>query len=99
MDERAKRLVDAEHYAWATRALTILQDLDRCEHGRHASDSCLMCARLHDDWPEDARQQSRGNPHVRPGIVIGYDHGGNFIIMPPADRRADPRNWIVRRDG
>jgi hypothetical protein len=50
----------------------ILRDLDRCEHGRHAADSCWDCP--------DGR--SAGNPHLAPASTIGYSVYGEPIVMP-----------------
>lgn len=57
----------------------ILTDLDRCVHGRHRIDHCFGCP--------DGR--SAGNPHMRPGEVIGYDHGGRPYVAPDGER-TDP---------
>lgn len=71
------------------RAFTLLMDLDRCEHGRHSVDSCLMCP----------GGKSVGNRHVVPGQLIGYTVGGHQISVP--DPRTedfhDPTKWIIRR--
>jgi len=54
----------------------ILMDLDRCEHGRHAADSCFNCP----------GGQSAGNPHLERGSVIGYSYTGAPIRMPDSHR-------------
>ena len=62
---------------------TIVSDLDRCEHGRHAGDVCSGC-----------NGPSRGNPHMAPGQVIGYSLGGGYVIIqPPREKRGDPEAW------
>lgn len=60
----------------------IAADLDRCEHGRHQGDDCGSC---------DGR--SRGNPHLRPGAVIGYGLRRDPIVMPDRDHKHDPAAW------
>lgn len=66
------------------KAYQILQDLDRCQHGRHMIDHCLMHA-----------GGNAGNPNLRPGQVIGYTVHGHQIIMPEdAADRVDPEKWI-----
>ena len=68
----------------AVVALSLLADLDRCQHGRHSIDSCLSC-------PDG---QSAGNPYCRPGAIIGFDYAGRVISMPtnPAEQ-LDPSAW------
>ncbi|MEU3826492.1 hypothetical protein AB0F36_14405 [Streptomyces sp. NPDC029080] len=73
--------------AWA--ALTA--DLDRCQHGRHQGDPC---------GPADAcTGTSAGNPHLRPGQVIGYGLRGDHIVMPDRDHKHDPAAWRAQRNG
>ncbi|MGW6531424.1 hypothetical protein [Streptomyces venezuelae] len=63
----------------------ILTDLDRCQHGRHQGDPC---------GPADACDgTSAGNPHLRPGAVIGYGLRGDQIVMPDRDHKHDPAAW------
>ena len=63
----------------------ILTDLDRCQHGRHEGDPC---------GPADAcTGTSAGNPHLRPGTVIGYGLRGDHIVMPDRDHKHDPAAW------
>lgn len=72
----------------------ILTDLDRCPHGRHRIDSCLSCP----------GGQSLGNPHMRPGAVVGYDLGGEPYTAPWSDRpdplcsTSEPDAWRPRPD-
>lgn len=54
----------------------ILMDLDRCEHGRHAADSCFNCPGGH----------SAGNPHLERGAIIGYRYTGAPIRVPDSHR-------------
>lgn len=67
--------------SWAA----LVADLDRCQHGRHQGDAC---------GPADAcTGTSAGNPHLRPGTVIGYGLRGDRIIMPLRDDKHDPAAW------
>jgi len=66
----------------------ILTDLDRCQHGRHHGDPC---------GPADAcNGTSAGNPHLRPGQVIGYGLYADPIVMPDRDHKHDPKAWRVQ---
>jgi hypothetical protein len=49
-----------------------LADLDRCEHGRHLKDKCLMCP---GGW-------STGNLFLQPNIRIGTTLYGEPILSP-----------------
>ncbi|MCZ7414294.1 hypothetical protein [Streptomyces sp. WMMC897] len=63
----------------------LVSDLTRCQHGRHEGDPC---------GPDDAcTGTSAGNPHVRPGDVIGYDRYGDPIVMPDREHKHDPASW------
>jgi len=74
----------------AAALIEILRDLDRCQHGRHQGDAC---------GPADAcTGTSAGNPHLRPGQVIGYGLRGDRIVMPDRDCKHDPSAWRVRPD-
>lgn len=71
--------------------LTVLADLDRCQHGRHHGDPC---------GPADAcNGTSAGNPHLRPGSVIGYGLRGDHIVMPDRDHKQDPAAWRASTEG
>lgn len=61
----------------------VMFDLDRCEHGRHASDDCGSC-------PGD---RSVGNLFAPPGMRIGTGLYAIPIVMPPVDKRADVNAW------
>ena len=68
----------------------ILTDLDRCQHGRHHGDPC---------GPADAcNGTSAGNPHLRPGQVIGYGLRGDHIVMPDREHKHDPAAWRGQAD-
>jgi hypothetical protein len=69
----------------------VLTDLDRCQHGRHQGDPC---------GPADAcTGTSAGNPHLRPGSVIGYGLYGDPIVMPDRDHKHDPKAWRASTEG
>lgn len=69
------------HCLWRT----LLADLDRCQHGRHAGDAC---------GPADAcTGTSAGNPHLRPGAVIGYGLRRDQIVVPDPDHKHDVNAW------
>ncbi|MFJ9633740.1 hypothetical protein ACIRU8_39210 [Streptomyces sp. NPDC101175] len=69
----------------------ILTDLDRCQHGRHQGDPCGPA--------DDCNGTSAGNPHLRPGTVIGYGLRGDPIVMPDRDHKQDPKAWRARPNG
>lgn len=50
-----------------------VEDLDRCEHGRHSIDPCFNCP---EGW-------STGNLFLRPGQRIGTTLGGDPIFAMP----------------
>lgn len=64
----------------------LLMELDRCPHGRHQDDQCYGC-------PDGI---SAGNPHMRAGEIIGYNHSGGVIVMPGRDEKHDPEAWKQR---
>lgn len=67
-------------------AYRLLQDLDRCEHGRHSIDSCFDC-------PDG---QSAGNLVLKPGTLVGHTvHGAKIVVPLTLEERTDPRAWIV----
>ena len=69
------------------RALALLQDLDRCGHGRHSTDSCLDCP----------GGQSLGNRELDAGTVIGFDRAGQEIVAPSQADRGTPEAWRLGR--
>ncbi|MCZ4513501.1 hypothetical protein O3Q52_36220 [Streptomyces sp. ActVer] len=72
------------HCLWRT----LLTDLDRCQHGRHEGDGC---------GPADAcTGTSAGNPHLRPGDVIGYGLRADHIVMPDRDHKHNVAAWRVQ---
>jgi hypothetical protein len=60
----------------------LVADLDRCQHGRHEGDTCADCG-----------GKSRGNPHIAPNGVIGYDRHGRYIVQPDRANKHDPGAW------
>lgn len=72
----------------AAEFVKILTDLDRCEHGRHQDDDCGSCGGL-----------SHGNPHIRPGSVIGFGLRADPIVMPTRETKHDPKAWRSQWDG
>ncbi|MGW0837500.1 hypothetical protein [Streptomyces prunicolor] len=67
-----------------------LTDLDRCQHGRHHGDPCGPA--------DDCNGTSAGNPHLRPGAIIGYDLRAEPIVMPDREHKHDPKAWRVQPD-
>ncbi|MET9729727.1 hypothetical protein ABZZ79_03370 [Streptomyces sp. NPDC006458] len=67
---------------WVLRLLSVLSDLDRCEHGRHEGDPCESCG-----------GSSAGNPHVGPDRVIGYGRYGTPLVLPTRGSKTDPAAW------
>jgi len=63
----------------------LVADLDRCQHGRHQGDPCGPA--------DDCTGTSAGNPHMRPGQVIGYGLRRDPIVMPDRDSKHDPAAW------
>jgi hypothetical protein len=81
-------------------AETLLSDIDRCPHGRHAGDVCSGW-RGPGEFDGGCRGGvSLGNPLLAPGTVIGTGIGGTFMIRVPLDRndRHDPKAWYVARE-
>jgi hypothetical protein len=57
-----------------------LDDLDRCVHGRHASDTCVGCP---GGW-------SAGNLYLTPRTRIGTTLAGEQILAPEHGRHREP---------
>jgi dimeric dUTPase (all-alpha-NTP-PPase superfamily) len=60
-------------YTWET----LISDLDRCEHGRHSTDSCYGC-------PDG---KSTGNLKFKPGTVIGRTFTARTVLSFRDQRR------------
>jgi len=65
----------------AASMVRLVQDLDRCEHGRHAKDSCFMCP----------GGKSTGNLLLSPHQKIGHTVHGRPIVVP-----APGFDWLQR---
>lgn len=76
----------AEHSDANCPWFTLIADLDRCVHGRHEGDAC----------GDSCGYQSKGNPHMRPGAVIGYSLRRGQIVMPTREDKHDPAAWRER---
>jgi hypothetical protein len=77
----------------------VLTDLDRCPHGRHEGDDCAGW-RGPDDYDGGCRGgRSLGNPHIRPGQVIGYGLYADLIVVPDRSGKNDPAGWRAPRPG
>jgi hypothetical protein len=80
------RLITNERSQRETRALLILSDMDRCEHGRHEGDDCFGCG-----------GPSVGNMFVVKGARIGTTLSGSPILIPDPDEarsdRSDATLW------
>lgn len=80
--------MDEEEEKELRLARRILNDLDRCEHGRHEGDYCASCG-----------GPSKGNPKFREGETIGYTlHLTHRVVVPPVFRRGFPSEWLQRCD-
>lgn len=66
----------------------ILAALDRCEHGRHAADTCWSCP----------GGQSTGNLFLVAGTRIGTTLYGQPIIVPDNPRRGESTKWVAEGD-
>ncbi len=72
-------LITRERSQKETRALVLLSDMDRCEHGRHEGDDCFGCT-----------GPSVGNKFVDKGTRIGTTLSGSPIMIPnPEETRVD----------
>lgn len=65
-------------------ARLFMQDLDRCQHGRHEGDPCFDCA----------GRVSRGNPFITRGAPIGFSINGVPYVQPERGLRHDRRAWL-----
>lgn len=91
---RTMTIPEAEYFR-ILKLVRILTDLDRCRHGRHRGDSC---AGFNPQRPVSSGclgGVSLGNPHLRPGTIIGYDLGGRPYYAP-SESTSDPDGWNRR---
>lgn len=78
-----------ERFRQAEQLAVLLEDLDRCEHGRHEGNDCSGCG-----GPSHGNPLS-GGPDV-PDRTLGYTLAGRLIVYPepysnsPAAWQADP---------
>lgn len=79
-------LVMSDEIANARAAVTLLSDLDRCEHGRHVGDVC--------GGSSGCNGPSHGNPFLEPGQRIGTTLSAQPIIIPDVRSRAS-KIWRV----
>lgn len=94
-DDLQVRLTRAQAFA------AVLYDLDRCEHGRHEGDACSSCEGPSRGNPVlelcDAMLEAKSHPHPLPTRTIGFDIGGNPIVVPEAHQlMTDPDAWRTR---
>jgi hypothetical protein len=68
----------------------LVSDLDRCVHGRHATDGCSYCA-------QDTGGMSTGNLLLPPGTRIGTTMTGLPIVVPHSARYKRD-NWVCSPD-
>lgn len=61
----------------------LIADLDRCEHGRHEGDAC----------GDSCGFESKGNPHMQPGTVIGYSLRKGPLVMPHREDKYTLAAW------
>ncbi len=62
----------------------ILDDLDRCQHGRHEKDNCGTC---------DRTGGNKGNPRLAEDRIIGYDIRGNPYRVPETGTWEPAEKW------
>lgn len=60
----------------------LIADFDRCQHGRHAGDTCADCGGT-----------SIGNARFEPGQPVAYDRHGHDIVVPDRAHKHDPAAW------
>lgn len=77
----------------------ILQDLDRCEHGRHRGDVCSGYSILKPHAGCNGGI-SLGNPFFAPGRPIGYNRSGEPYIFPVDPyTTGEPKAWTPGKNG
>jgi hypothetical protein len=73
---------DARQQADRDALLTMVADLDRCEHGRHEGDVCGSCG-----------GPSHGNPFLESGSPLGYDIAGRPYIITASRSKMHAEDW------
>lgn len=81
---RGWEILNTERWCRTSELAMVLSDLDRCEHGRHAPDSCNECG-----------GRSHGNTFMPPaGTRIGTTMYGLAIVVPPERLGWQRSAWI-----
>ena len=62
----------------------LVNDLDRCQHGRHEGNVCSSCG-----------GPSIGNPQMQPGTVIGHTMSAVPITVPLREDRHRIEAWVA----
>ncbi|MFJ4960221.1 hypothetical protein [Streptomyces sp. NPDC088739] len=75
--------LELEHARRGRQALRMLDDFDRCAHGRHSLDPCVACP----------NGQSTGNTFAPPGRRVATDRFGDGYFVPIREERDDPKSW------
>lgn len=84
-DMLQQRETELAHHRLMTPWITLMQSLDRCEHGRHAIDDC---------FGTNDRGCTPLNRFLMIGQRIGTDYSGSVaIIVPSPDLMHDAEAW------
>lgn len=85
----------------------LVNDLDRCEHGRHEGDVCSgvtgcngpsLGNPLHDSKRGRGDQRIWDRLDCRPHRLVGFTISAEPIIDPGRELRHDPAQWIAPRN-
>lgn len=73
--------------------LKFVDDLDRCQHGRHERDNCFGCngPALGNTWIQELEQRDDWDPEVPTAVAIGHDlYRRTYFLRhrPPGGRLA-----------
>lgn len=83
-----RELVELEHAERNrySEIASLLNDLDRCAHGRHEGDTCSGCG-----------GPSKGNPRLADDRVLGFTMSGRSIRYPTRGgaNHNDPSAWVA----
>lgn len=88
LDEQRRRLQDF---------VTVLADLDRCEHGRHEGDPCSECGGPSKGNPIMSSSPARSITLVARQIGFGID--GSPVVIPQGRAQSDADSWRVPPSG